>query len=445
MRNKILISLVVLTICTPLVAADIPAKVPGVEVFKVAPGASRRAFDYAESGEGARSDQLVTMVVRDADIGAVLQLIGSQFNLNILTTAEVKGNVTFQFTNVPLQTAIDVLVKAGACNYFLDGDVIMVKPIKYEVAGELETRIYNLSYAEAADIKASLNRVMSTRGNAEVSYRRVADGGSSKRSSVLLVSDYHSNLVMVDKLVAELDVPVPQVAIEAKFVQTTLTSSDLYGISWDVIVGANAKVPQLGNFKKGDELTVPIHLDQLLLGTINFGQLAAVLDLLSSKGNARLLANPRAITLDNQTATMTMSTQVPIREVRIDPGTQSQTITWKQQSIPISLTVTPHVLPDGTIDMQVYPRVEAITGYVGTATDRQPITSKREAQTQIRVRDGEVAVIGGLVQDEVTRSIQKVPLLGDIPIIGELFKHTQVENSKTELIIFIIPHVLPAQ
>jgi type II secretory pathway component GspD/PulD (secretin) len=142
---------------------------------------------------------------------------------------------------------------------------------------------------------------------------------------------------------------------------------------------------------------------------------------------------------------MTMSTQVPLREVRIDPGTQAQTITWKQQQIPISLKVTPHVLADGTVDMAVNPKVEAVTGWAGPPTDQQPITSKREASTQIRVRDGEVAVIGGLVREEVMRSVKKVPLLGDIPVLGELFKNTSWDNRKTELLIFIIPHVLPPQ
>ena len=184
----------------------------------------------------------------------------------------------------------------------------------------------------------------------------------------------------------------------------------------------------------------------MLLGTLNVGELSAVLDLLKTRGNARLLANPRAITLDNQSAKMTISTQIPVREVRIDPGTQAQTITWRRQAIPINLSVTPHVLADGSINMDVNPSVEAITGYVGPVGDQQPITSRREAKTQIRVRDGEVAVIGGLVKDQCTKNVSKVPVLGYIPILGPLlFTKTSVRATKSDLLIFIIPHVLPAQ
>jgi len=445
MRNKLILGLVVTALCIVCAWAETPARVPGVEVFRVTDRETNRAYDYADPEAPATGDQLVTMIVKDADIASVLQLLASQFGLNLLTTAEVKGNVTFQFDKVPLQTALDVLVKSGGCNYFKTGDVIMIKPIKTEIKGELETRVFNLNYAEADDIKSAVNKMMSPKGQIEISYRRVADGGSSKRSSVLLITDTRDYLNDVAKVIEELDQPVPQVSIEAKFIETTLNSSDLYGIDWQVLVGANAKVSPVNPFKKGDDVTLPIVINNLNLGTINFGQLSAVLDLLQTRGNGRLLANPRAITLDNQTAEMTMSTQIPLREVRIDPGTQAQTITWKQQSIPISLKVTPHVLADGTVDMVVNPKVEAVTGWAGSPTDQQPITSKREATTQIRVRDGEVAVIGGLVREEATKTVKKVPLLGDIPVLGELFKNTNWENRKTELLIFIIPHVLPAQ
>lgn len=418
--------------------------VPGVEVFRVTPSSPTRAFDYVEpADEEYGSDQLVTMIVKDADVASVLQLLATQFKLNLLTTADVKGNVTFQFTDVPLQTALDVLVRAAGCNYVRNGNVLIVKPLKTEVTGEMETRVVTLNYAEAQDVKQAIDKLLSPKGNVEVSYRRVADGGASKRSSVLIVQDYPEYLAQIDRVIADLDQPVPQVAIEAKFIETTLNDADLYGIDWQVAVGAQAKLPKIGNFRPGDDVTMPIRINDLLIGTMNFSQMGALLQILQTRGQARLLANPRAITLDNQTAVMTMSTQVPLREVRVDPGTQAQTITWRQQSIPISLKVTPHVLADGTVDMEVNPKVEAVTGYVGPPNDQQPVTSKREATTQIRVRDGEVAVIGGLVREEASKTLKKVPLLGDIPVLGHLFTSTSIETKKTDLLIFIIPHVLP--
>jgi type IV pilus assembly protein PilQ len=434
----------------PLLSAAAPAGgaerttgIPGVELFRLSDPGTGREFDRAEYEPGA-AEPLVTMVVRDADVAAVLQLLATQYRLNLLTTADVKTTVSFQFNDVPLSTVLDVLTKAAACNYVRNGDVLVVKPIRTEYVGELETRVYNLSYAEAEDVKQTINRLVSNKGNVEVSYRRVADGGGSKRSSVLMVTDYRDNLANMERVISELDQPVPQIAIEAKFVETTMNKADLYGIDWNIVVGVQAKTTEKPPYREGSDVQIPLVLDYLNVGTINLGQLSALLNLLQTKGTGRLLANPRAVTLDNQTAEMMISTQVPLREVRVDPGTQSQTITWRRQSIPIGLRVTPHVLADGTIDMEVAPEVEAITGYVGPPNDQQPITSKREAKTQVRVRDGEVAVIGGLVQEEQTRSVKKVPLLGDIPLLGHLFRSTSVDNKKTDLLIFIIPHVLPA-
>jgi type IV pilus secretin PilQ/predicted competence protein len=405
-----------------------------------------REFDYAQPEPGEDDQQLVTMIVKDADVAAILQMLAAQFKLNILTTSDVKGTVTFQFNNVPFQTVFDVLVRSAGCNYVKSGDVTVVKPIKNEYVGEMTTRVFNLDYAEAKDVQSAIDKLLSGKGSAEVSYRRIGDGNSSKRSSVLIVTDYAADLDRIQALIQDLDQPVPQISIEAKFIETTLSRDDLYGIDWTIRAGVNTTVPDLEAPKKGSGITLPIHLNEVLLGTLNIGELSAVLDLLKTRGNARLLANPRAITLDNQTAQMTISTQVPVREVRVDPGTQAQTITWRRQAIPVELQVTPHVLADGSIDMDVNPVVEAITGYVGPPTDQQPITSRREAKTQIRVRDGEVAVIGGLVKDEFTKSVTKVPVLGSIPVLGPLlFTQTKISASKSDLLIFIIPHVLPAQ
>ncbi|MEO0108916.1 MAG: secretin N-terminal domain-containing protein [candidate division WOR-3 bacterium] len=446
MQRILLSSTLALLLATPIRAA-MPAEgpgqlaeVPGVEVFRV----TQRPYDAAEPEAVPGADQLVTMVVKDADVASVLQLLATQFKLNRLTTGDVKGQVTFQFTDVPLNTALDVLVKAAACNYVRAGDVLVVKSLKNEYAGELETRVFNLNYAEATDIQQAINKLVSNKGDIRISYRRVGEGGKSKRSSVLLVTDYPVYLANIERVIQELDQPVPQVSIEAKFIETTLNSSDLYGIDWQITAGVNAKSSPVPPFRPGSDVTLPLVLNGLNIGTLNLGQLSAVLNILQSRGNGRLLANPRAVTLDNQTAEMTIATRVPLREVRIDPGTQAQTVTWRQQNIPVGLSVTPHVLPDGTIDMEINPEVEAITGYVGTPGDQQPITSRREARTQIRVRDGEVAVIGGLVQEELVQTMKKVPVLGDIPLLGLLFRHKSVTSSKTDLLIFIIPHILPA-
>jgi general secretion pathway protein D len=288
--------------------------------------------------------------------------------------------------------------------------------------------------------------MLSSVGNVEVGYRRVSDAGGSNRTNLVVVNDIPEALDRVAEFLAEFDRPLPQIMIEAKFVETTVSASDVYGIEWKLSAAAKAGAPNIGT-DDAFPLIAPggFGLDNVILGRIDYSGFSAALDILQSRGNSRVLANPSTLTLDNHTATISMGTDVPIREISTDPKTGLVLATWRTRSVPIKLEVTPHVTSDGQVNMKVKPSVEAITGWVGSADDQRPIVARREAEAQIIVGDGEVAVIGGLVRDEETRTVGKIPLLGDIPILGNLFRKTTVNHTKNDLIIFIIPHIVPAE
>lgn len=382
----------------------------------------------------------VTLYVKDADISDVLRMIASQFDLNVLITQDVKSVVTVRLGDVDLRAGLDALLKAGLCNMVAaEGGIFLVKPAKKEMYGELESRIFQLDYIEAEDASKAVAKILSELGSAEISYRRVDDGSGSKRSAVLVVTDVPEALDRVADFFVDLDRPVPQIAIEAKFIETTHSVEDRFGIDWTIRAAANA-----GEFDVSKDFGIPLTFNEMVLGKITLDQMNVSLDLLATRGRSRVLANPRTITLDNQKSKVTMGVEVPLREVSKDE-TGLVTYSWKTRSIPIELEVTPHVTSDGMITMKVRPSVEAITGWVGTADDQQPIVAKREAETQVTVADGEVVVIGGLIKDEETQTVGKVPLLGDIPLLGHLFKKTSIRHDKSDLMIFIVPHVIPAE
>jgi len=382
----------------------------------------------------------LTLIVKDAEIADIIRMIAQQFDLNILITQDVKSVVSVRLNDVPLRVGLEALLKAALCNMVEDGSgLIVVKPLKKEIYGETETRVFNLDYIEAADAAKAIAKVLSNAGSAVEGFRRVgtAGGGAEQRSGVLVVTDVPEALKRVAQVIAELDQPVPQISIEAKFIETTRSAEERYGIDWTLVATATTQMPDIGK-----EPVFPITFKELLLGKISLEQFKASLELMMSRGRSRVLANPRTVTLDNQTATVSMGLDVPLREVHKDPNTGEITYTWKTRSIPIKMEVTPHVTSDGMVTMNVKPSVEAITGWVGSADDRQPIVAKRAAETQVKVADGEVVVIGGLVRDEETQNVGKVPLLGDIPILGHLFKKTTIQHSKNDLMIFIIPHII---
>jgi len=386
----------------------------------------------------AKEERTISMYVKDADIVDLLRMIATQFNLNIIITPDVTAQITVRLSNVPLIGAIDALVRAADCNYITyESGIILVKPKGREIPGELDSRIYELDYTEAVDVKETIKRVLSARGAAEIVYRRISGGGGSKRASAIIVTDYPEVLDQVRTVIAQLDQPSAQISIEAKFIETTMSAEDMYGVDWSLRTAVTPIVPKLG------EMAYPIRLDELVLGKISFGQLSAALEILQTRGKSKLLANPRTLTLDNQTAEINMSVIVPLRSVRVDPETRERVFSWTEKSAPIGLKVTPHITSDGMINMEVEPTVEAITGWQGSPEDLRPTTVRREAKTQVVVRDGEVVVIGGLIKDEETRAVSKIPILGDIPILGKiLFSRTSVKHEKSELLIFIIPHIV---
>jgi type IV pilus secretin PilQ/predicted competence protein len=394
----------------------------------------------------------LTLYVKDADLTDIIRMIASQFNLNILATQDVKSVVTVRLNDVPLRLGLEALLKAGLCNMVEDkAGIIVIKPEKKQMYGETRMRVFELDYAEAVDVVKVLPKMLSSVGNVEVGYRRVSDAGGSNRTNLVVVNDIPEALDRVAEFLAEFDRPLPQIMIEAKFVETTVSASDIYGIEWKLSAVAKTGGSNIGT-DNAFPLIVPPNdisllrgLSNVVLGRIDYSGFSAALDILQSRGNSRVLANPSTLTLDNHTATISMGTDVPIREISTDPKTGLVLATWRTRSVPIKLEVTPHVTSDGQVNMKVKPSVEAITGWVGSADDQRPIVARREAEAEIIVGDGEVAVIGGLVRDEETRTVSKVPLLGDIPILGNLFRKTTINHTKNDLIIFIIPHIVPAE
>lgn len=404
-------------------------------------GTRPMAAAMVEDHKDPFADKRLTLYVKDAEITDVLRMVASQFDLNILTTQDVKAMVTVRLSDVPLRVGLEAIVKAALASIVEDANgIIIVKPVKKDMYGETRTRVFDLDHIEAADVTKVVTKILSSVGSVEIGQRRVGSGGGSERGSVVVVTDVPEALDNIAAVIADLDQPVPQIAIEAKFIETTQSDENRFGIQWGLAASATT-----GPFDFSKDFGVPIIFNNMVLGKINLDQFNASMEIMASQGRSRVLANPKTITLDNQTSTVSMGTDLPVREISTDPRTGLVITTWRTRSVPIALAVTPHVTASGKVTMKVKPSVEAITGYVGPADDQRPIISRREAETQVTIGDGEVAVIGGLIKDEETRTIGKIPLLGDIPILGHLFKKTSIKHEKTELMIFIIPHILPAE
>lgn len=185
---------------------------------------------------------------------------------------------------------------------------------------------------------------------------------------------------------------------------------------------------------------LPNNVQNLNLGILAIDQLKATLDILAQDANSRLIAKPTVSTMNNKKAVIKMGTTIPIPE--ISRGISGDLFSYKEKDVSMTLEVIPHIGEHGDITLNVHPIMEEIIGYTGPPDAQQPITSRREVNTTVRLKDGETLAIGGLIKENETKTVDKVWLLGDIPILGYLFKHTSVKKQKSDLLIFITTKII---
>ncbi|MDB5321849.1 MAG: gspD 1, partial [Phycisphaerales bacterium] len=254
----------------------------------------------------------------------------------------------------------------------------------------------------------------------------------------LLVRTKPQNYTRVEQVLKELDRAVPQVLIKVLVAEVTHDNSTDIGAEFSVLnLRAN------GNGSKGG---VNLGLSKLtggLVAQVLENNFTATIRALENVGKLDVLSRPYILASDNQLASITVGQEVPfINNSRItDTGQTINTLDYKD--VGILLDVIPHINSEGLVILDIAPEISALTGQTVPISDTaaQPIIAKRSAQTRVGVRNGQTIVIGGLMEDRKTETIDKVPFLGDIPFIGEAFKRRQNKKTKTELLIFLTPHV----
>ncbi len=412
----------------------------------------------------------ISLDVKDADIQNLFRLIAEVSNLNVVVSDKVKGKITLRLVDVPWDQALDIILKTKNLGMILDGNVMRIAPAQdiakeeadrlkqkknKEKLEDLVVQLVPVNYATASDLKAKIKDLLSERGSVTV----------DDRTNTLIIKDIQANIDDAMALVKKLDAPTPQVLIEARIVEAATTFARDLGVQWGVDAGTEGGKRSAAIF--GDVgttgLSTPTNLNlNSTLGTNNFaislpatgeaGTLGAIgftfgkltgdpllIDLKLSAGEVegltKTISKPRIITLDNTEAKISQGDSVPFETVS-DSGTQTQFI-----DATLDLTVTPHITPDGSVIMKIKASRNAI-GSFRSAVTGTPSISKKEASTEILVKDGETAVIGGIIVSDKSDNTSGLPALRKIPILGWLFKRNSVKDTQTELLIFITPKIV---
>jgi len=492
-------TIVVDFLSTPKVAAEKPSTtppavtVPAVPVAAAAPAPQAAPPASVSASPRPLGTGRLSMDFKDADINNLLRIIAEVSGMNVVAGGDVQGKVTVRLSNVDWQQALDVILRINGLGYEIDGNIIRVAPVtklateqraredakrqerlekEAAVKAEQDQKIKQVqqeplvdeviavNYAKASDVVKNLDR-MKTPGRPDASI--VVDDRTNK----LVIRDTPVALGKMKDLLREIDLPTPQVLIEARLVEATRSFTQSLGIEWGFAANATMSSLQSPNpvsifsaVPGTATLAAPAALSSALPLTISFPgsqvspgtsvgflanslfsnrlALGARITAGEVENKARTLSAPKVATVDNQEAEIKQGTQVPYTTI----DSSGRTVVAFQDAF-IRLKVTPHITNDRRIAM----KVEAERSFPGDVVNYTggfvyPINT-RKATTNVLVPNGATIVIGGLMQSDEKWNDNRVPFLGNVPVLGWLFKSTNIgPDSKVELLIFLTPTIL---
>lgn len=441
-------------------------------------------------------DKTITLDVKDMEIGDVIRMIADQSGLNIVVSRSVKGQVTLNLQNVTVEKALESILKINNYGYVREGTIIMVSTPselnQRDQSAPMFSRVFRLKHVRASVLKGLLAALKSGRGTIE----------AEPKTNSIMVTDTHDAIAAIEAAIAEMDTPmetrvyklnyakpqellknlqavvpsgegdilvdertnsvlvtasamllktvdvlirnwdraVPQVLIEARIMQLTLGKSRFLGVKWQYQDAAH-KGLTLGV----SDLPIPTGataLEAFRIGVLDSDNFEVAVQAMENTSDANLLSNPRIVTLDNTEAKILIGSSEPYEVFHYDSDGKVTDKEIKFMEVGIKLTVTPKISGDGYITMNIRPEVSSPRK--GTVTDALAVDTT-EATAMMTVKDGNTVVMGGLIKDDKETNVNKIPFLGDIPLLGALFRNQSRTATKKEIVIFITPHIISGE
>jgi len=403
----------------------------------------------------------ISLNFQDIPVRTVLQIIADYNEFNLITSDTVTGNITLRLDGVPWDQALDIILKVKGLDKRMQGNILMVAPSDELAAREaknlqaqqqveelapLYSEYVQINYAKASElaelIKNEDTSILSPRGSVSV----------DERTNTLLIRDTAKIIEDIKRMVNILDIPVRQVIIEARMVTVKDNINEELGVRWGItdtdgeystsgtLEGANsASTGVVPDLEDGLNVNLPaaagsasiaFKIARLADGTILDLELSA----LEKENKGEIIASPRITTANQKEAYIEQGVEIPYQEASSSGATSTQ---FKKAVL--SLTVTPHITPDDKIILDLVVTQDTVSEVTsGTA----PAIDTQRIGTQVLVNNGETIVLGGIYQQQIISSISKVPVLGDVPYFGWLFRNSTEYNEKKELLIFVTPRIV---
>ena len=452
----------------------------------------------------AQDDKTVTLDVQDMGIDAVLKMIADQGGMNVVLSNNVTGTVTVKLDRVSIVQALDSVLKANNYLYAIDNGIISVYSYQDSEQQErfinLQTKVFTLSNTDVADLKRILFSMKTARGKIETNEKnnqvivtdtpekvkeienalKELDQQAEVKQYKLLYSkakdvepkilqiipkekgdvyiDERTNSIVIratpvilkniDNFIGGWDSQHKQVLIEAMILEVTLDETTKLGIEWEQLYqpGPNGE----GKFSHPSLIDTAARFASHLpaagpasffkIGSLSPDEYAVTIEALKSNANTEVLSSPRIVVIDNEKANILIGSSEPYAVATTDPITHLLVQDIKYVDVGIKLDVTPQIGEDNYVTMKIHPEVS--TARRVPEVDNVVAKDTTQADTTMMVKDGETIILGGLIKNTKKQTINKIPLLGDISLLGLLFKNRTWEDQKREIVVFITPHIM---
>ncbi|MGE8390002.1 MAG: type IV pilus secretin PilQ [Pseudomonas sp.] len=389
----------------------------------------------------------ISLNFQDVEVRSVLQVLADYAGINLVASDTVQGNITLRLQGVPWDQALELILRSKGLARREEGNVLLVAPAAELAEQSLGARLGQELDAQLQPLRRELLRIHHAEASelAELLLATLADDGIltgrgslsvDARTNTLVAHQPEDRLAELRQLVAQLDVPVRQVAIEARIVEANLDYEKSLGVRWGR--GLYGETPQLGK-----DVFVDLGVERagsgIGLGLLRGGVLLDLeLSAMEKTGNGEIISQPKVVTADKETARILKGTEVPYQETTKSGATS---VAFREASL--SLEVTPQITPDGKVIMTVKVTKDE-PDFVNALNDVPPIR-KNEVNAKVRVADGETIVIGGVYSTTQNNVVDKVPFFGDLPYVGRLFRRDALQEKKSELLVFLTPRIMSDQ
>jgi type IV pilus assembly protein PilQ len=401
------------------------------------------AWCQATDSEQVRS-QRISLNLQNVTLGSVLKVMTQKSGINFLIGSDLVGKtINVYLEDVLVEDALAAIMRANGLWYTRQKgtNIYVITDAPEGPPVVTVTEVLRTNYADANELATTLESVLTETGSIVV----------DARTNSLVVSDIPENMATLQSLVTELDDPTGQVLIEAKIVEFSDDAATELGINWGYQDFEPGSDGGNGAFSYGSTFD-DVREGFLELTFGKFGEsynpvqdLSAMLSVMQKDGKAQVLAEPKILTLDNKEAKIEITEHIALaKKTTYREGGQEQTVEPIFGDIGVTLSVTPNVNTDEFVTLKVEP-VVASAQKSSFFPDEAVDTRKRSAQTTVMVKDGETIVIGGLLRKDVIETRFKVPLLGDIPILGYLFSKSIMSDTTTEVVLFLTPRILGSE